>query len=647
MKTLPRPHPNQWSLLFWTTAFFVACGDKKFNMHDDSEGAGTGVVTQPEAVQEPGSEAGDTQPESPPEPAAAEAPTEPDSVPTPSGAPTSTSAHQGTDQEAVVGMAVAVPMGIRVRDANGNPVAGVEVERSVVEGNGQLERERSETGADGVALSGSWTLGPVPGRNEVKAEVPGLAPIFFAATGKPDARGAFTILRGHNLSGRVGENLAVAPTVLFLNERNEPVSGRSVSFAVLSGGGTVGNSTAVTDANGEASAGFWRLGTAVGPQRLRAAMEGMPEVEFSANAVSSEAPALSVEKVIGGLHHPWELVFLPDGSMLFTERGGPLSLLPPNAQTKIVLATPGDIPASQAGGTEQSGHLGLALDPDFSNNRFVYSFVSSDATTPIANRIRQWRLSADFRSIEQVADILTGLTYGSNGGHSGGRIVTGPDGHLYITTGDTRSATVPQNLALLGGKVLRITTSGAAAPQNPNLGEGARPEIFAYGFRNPQGLAFRPASFGGGAFTCEHGPNQDDEVTQIVAGGNGGWDPHDGNGNYNGYSGAVMTDFNKFPDAMAPVFKVSDSNGMSDCIFLEGAKWKSWEGSLAVGLLAGQAIEIANIAFDGTGLIGNLTRGLSGQGRIRSLTLGPDQNLYVVIDASQANDGRILRVTPN
>jgi glucose/arabinose dehydrogenase len=187
--------------------------------------------------------------------------------------------------------------------------------------------------------------------------------------------------------------------------------------------------------------------------------------------------------------------------------------------------------------------------------------------------------------------------------------------------------------------VLRVTTAGAPSPGNPSLGVNARGEIFAYGYRNPQGLARRPDEYGGGMFTCEHGPNQDDEVTRLVGGGNAGWNPNDGAGNYNGYSGAEMTNTTQFPDAIRPLYRHTDSDGMSTCTFLRGASWKSWEGSLVVGFLAGERAIVLDVNAQGTGINGAARQAFSGLGRVRALTQGPDGHLYVAVDS-----GRIIRV---
>jgi glucose/arabinose dehydrogenase len=146
---------------------------------------------------------------------------------------------------------------------------------------------------------------------------------------------------------------------------------------------------------------------------------------------------------------------------------------------------------------------------------------------------------------------------GGAGAHSGGRLRFGPEGFLYITTGDNHQPTLPQDLGRLGGKVLRVDRDGQPAPGNKTPA-GGDPRIYTYGHRNAQGLTFRPGT--GQPFVAEHGPNHTDEVTPLVAGGNGGWDPQqrplrcpDG---YCGYAGTAttmpMTDTTRFPEAMRP-----------------------------------------------------------------------------------------------
>ncbi|MFL6713256.1 MAG: PQQ-dependent sugar dehydrogenase, partial [Sulfurifustis sp.] len=203
----------------------------------------------------------------------------------------------------------------------------------------------------------------------------------------------------------------------------------------------------------------------------------------------------------------------------------------------------------------------------------------------------------------------------------------------------------------IGGKVLRVTTTGAAAPGNsPPAGFDAR--IFTYGHRNVQGITFRPNT--GQPFSCEHGPGHTDEVTPLVAGGNGGWDPKPEPGvscadNYCGYisnkadgTPTPMTDAAKFPQALAPSWTNNGrSQGMGPCTFLNGAQWKDWNGRLAVALMADRRLDVLTLNTAGTATAARTVSGIPAE-RLRSLVHGPDGALYVATDG-----GEIWRIAPN
>ncbi|MFN8790554.1 MAG: PQQ-dependent sugar dehydrogenase [Bdellovibrionales bacterium] len=402
-------------------------------------------------------------------------------------------------------------------------------------------------------------------------------------------------------------------------------------------------STATSDAQGLVRVTSWTMGSTPGLQRMRAQLDATATVDLEATAVLAGAPVLQVTQFVTGFNRAWDLAFSPSGAIFLTERPGILSVIR-NGQRRI-LAQPADVNAQ-----DQSGMLGVAVDPQFSTNRFIYTYMSSNRSGAMDNRIRRWRVAADYSTATEDRDILIGISWGAQGAHSGGRIRFGPDGFLYVTTGDTRSATVPQDRRVLGSKVLRITRDGAPAPGNPTWAPGERPEIFAFGFRNPQGLTFRPGS--GQVFTCEHGPNLNDEVTQILSGGNGGWDPNDGQGNYDGYTrrnaqgaevGAPSTDLVKFPTALRPTYVLADSQGMGGCDFLIGPQWRNLDGALAVGLLAGGQIQYLRLNPEGTETLSMGQPSLN-LDRVRTVVQGPDGAVYVIIDAA-APSGRILRIT--
>ena len=371
-------------------------------------------------------------------------------------------------------------------------------------------------------------------------------------------------------------------------------------------------------------------------------------------------PTLARTIFMSGLQNPWDMAFLPDGTMFFTERCRGLSVRAPNGTVTRLFGTDGSaLVATDFFCQGQSGMHGVALDPQFAGNRTLYVFMPSSLTTnPRANRVVRLVVNATHTSVGQRTDIVTDIAFkeavpngiGGNGAHSGGRIRFGPtDGLLYITTGDNHSATLPQHPTRLGGKVLRVDRDGNAAPgNNPPTGFDAR--IYTYGHRNPQGITFRPGS--SQPFTAEHGPGHSDEVTPLVAGGNAGWDPRPnvaGRGscadNYCGYQGNAttmpMTDTTRFPNALRPTWNNNGaSGGMGPATFLSGAQWQAWDGRLLVGVMGSNRLDLLELNPAAT----SATRSAFGSlppARYRSLVQAPDGSLYIATDG-----GEIWRVVP-
>jgi aldose sugar dehydrogenase len=340
----------------------------------------------------------------------------------------------------------------------------------------------------------------------------------------------------------------------------------------------------------------------------------------------------------------WDLAFLPDGSALFTVRSGEVRKWTPGETSSTVVANRSSSGSPLAGlfAEGQSGLMGVAIDPAFTSNRRVYLYFSHDAAGTKDNRVVRYRLN-ESNALEERRDLVTGISYkasgtkdGGPGSHSGGRLRFGPDGFLYLTTGDNHNATVPQSPEALGSKVLRFTTEGAPAPGNPSL--SSTNFVWALGFRNPQGLTFHPPS--GAVFISEHGPGADDEVTRLTAGANGGWNPVSSSGQYNGYDGAKMTDATAVRSAVRPVWINADSQGMSACTFLQGRSWLVWQNRLAVGFLAGRRVTVLDLnpALDASLEEATLPRVSE---RVRSLVIGPDEKLYQTSD-----EGTIVRYSP-
>jgi glucose/arabinose dehydrogenase len=405
-------------------------------------------------------------------------------------------------------------------------------------------------------------------------------------------------------------------------------------------------------------------------------------IGVSAAAVA-ETPNLSAAPVLSKLSNPWDMAFLPDGTMFFTEKCNGLSVRMPSGTVNRLLGMKDskgyDTTANDLFCDGQAGMNGVAVDPDFAKNRFIYVYSTSSMSQPQTNRVLRFVLNADASKLSDRNDIVTDIPYktapsdhpfGGSGAHNGGRIRFSPgDGFLYVTTGDTHNGEVPQSSTRIGGKVLRVDREGKAAPAN-NAPPGFDPRIFTYGHRNPQGIAFRPGT--NQPFTAENGPWHTDEVTALKAGGNGGWDPRpnvNGRGDcpdkYCGYSpnqmGAMdpkerskfmpMTDLKAYPDAMKPAWNNEGlSQGMSSAAFLSGEQWKDWDGKMVVsymgigihGTPVGNRLDLLDISEDGQTAKRTTISLPMPAGRFRSVVQGPDGNLYVATD-----EGEIYKMTPN
>lgn len=342
------------------------------------------------------------------------------------------------------------------------------------------------------------------------------------------------------------------------------------------------------------------------------------------------APTFTVSTVVGGLSNPWDIAWTPDGTMLMTERPGRINAVIGGA--KRVLADPVD-----AVNTSEGGTLGLAVDPNFASNRRIFVCFESNISGSLDERVASYVVDAGYTTLTNRSDILTGIPLSASnpGRHSGCRLAFGPDGYLYITTGDAVRSDTAQNPTSLGGKVLRVTTSGAGAPGNP--GGALDPRIYTLGHRNAQGIAFRPSD--GKGFSIEQGTNCDDEVNLLAPGANFGWNPGAG-GFYNEL--APMTDTASVPGAVAAKWSsgcptIATSGGG----FVTGTQWGSWNGALIAAALAGNQLRV--LQFDGAGNLSSQSVALTDRGRLRTVKQGPNGHLYVLTDSAS---GAILELTP-
>jgi aldose sugar dehydrogenase len=368
-----------------------------------------------------------------------------------------------------------------------------------------------------------------------------------------------------------------------------------------------------------------------------------PPPSSGSGSASANVTGLAVQTVVGGLVHPWDLGFLPDGRIQLTERPARFQLIRDGAATQVRA----DLSSVHVAG--EGGLLGLAIHPDFAQSReFTTCQTHRENDRPVDVRLVTWQLSADGASATKVRDLVTGLPI-TSGRHSGCRPTIAADGALLVGTGDAALAAPPQDRRNLGGKVLRVNLrTGEGLPDNPfaSSGDANERRVYTYGHRNVQGVAVRPGS--GQVYTAEHGPSGFDEMNRLQPGGNYGWDPARG-GTSRSYDESVpMTDRQRFPDAIPPLWTSGQTSteAPSGAAFLTGAQWGQLDGRLAVVALRGQKTLLFQLNADGSQVteLALPTELNDAFGRLRGVRSGPDGALYIT--TSNGSDDRLLRITP-
>lgn len=342
---------------------------------------------------------------------------------------------------------------------------------------------------------------------------------------------------------------------------------------------------------------------------------------------------IRVVPAVAELANPWSIAFLPNGDMLVTEKPGRLRIV---RNGKLDPAPIAGVPKVFA--VSQGGLLEVLPHPNFAQNQFLYLTYSKPgeqegtATTALA------RGRFDGKALTDVKDLLVAENWNKGGIHFGSKLAFGRDGFLYMTLGERTDRDRSQSLGSHGGKILRLRDDGTPAPGNPFEGKpDAKPEIYSYGHRNAQGLAFHPET--GELWSNEHGPQGGDELNIIKPGKNYGW-PVVTHGREYGPNGALVSKQTWREDIEDPVLIWSPSIGISGLMFYTGDKFPFWKNQIFVGGLSG--LRVDRVAFNEKGgLLGRDTIMLNH--RVRDVRQGPDGNIYVAVDS---NPGGVLRLEP-
>jgi glucose/arabinose dehydrogenase len=352
-----------------------------------------------------------------------------------------------------------------------------------------------------------------------------------------------------------------------------------------------------------------------------------------AQAFGSSAGELEVRTIARGLANPWALAFLPDGTMLVTERPGRMRIVTSEGQVSPPLKGVPDVWASGQGGL-----LDVAADKAFAQNRTIDFGFAERAAGGGRTTVARARLDDSKAGLDEVKIIFRQQGPLSSGNHYGCRIAQAEDGNLFVTLGEHFSARdQAQNLGNHLGKVIRIAPGGSVPAGNPFAGRAdAKPEIWSYGHRNPQSLAFHPAS--GELWEIEHGPRGGDEVNLIGQGNNYGW-PVIGYGI--DYSGAKIHDATAKAGMEQPLKYWVPSIAPSGMAFYTGKLFPKWDGSLFLGALSGAMLVRLTLNGNTVTAEERLLQNLNE--RIRDVRQGRDGALWLLTDSS---NGRVLRVTP-
>jgi len=358
----------------------------------------------------------------------------------------------------------------------------------------------------------------------------------------------------------------------------------------------------------------------------------------------------TVVRYVEGLKNPWSMAWLPNGDMLVTERGGALRII---RNGKLLPdAVPG-VPKVRAQG--QGGLQEIAIHPGFAQNHYVYLSYSKPNEDGKLGTTALSRAKFENDKLTDVKEIFEAAAWADTPGHFGARIAFDKNNFLFMSVGDrmaglrpegmdpTKLETHPaQDLSSGQGKIIRLRDDGSVPMDNPFVGQaGKRPEIWSYGHRNPQGLAFNPDT--GVLWETEHGPQGGDELNIIERGKNYGW-PVIGYGvNY-----VVGTEIHKtrYRDGMEqPKAFFVPSIGISGLAFYTGDKFPNWKGNAFVGGMSANYQQLVRFSLNGPVVV-NREPLLKDQYRIRDVRTGPDGYLYIAVDNIYSAPTPILRLEP-
>ncbi len=345
--------------------------------------------------------------------------------------------------------------------------------------------------------------------------------------------------------------------------------------------------------------------------------------------IKEEVINYTFETVVSGINNPWGMTWLPDGTMLVTEKSGIIYQIKNGIKTEVK-----NVPSVYNRG--QGGLLDIVLHPKYPENGWIYiTYASTDGEGEGGNtKLIRAKLEGD--SLTQIETLYKANPNSTKGQHFGSRIVFDNQGYLYFSIGERGSHFVnPQDITRDCGKIYRLNDDGSIPKDNPFVGQaGAKEAIYSYGHRNPQGLAINPIT--GAIWEHEHGPQGGDEINLIKKGANYGWPVV----TYGiDYDGTTISKENEKPGIEKPIFYWLPSIAPSGMTFVTSDKYPEWKGHLLVGSLKFQYLEL--VKLNGDEIIGR-QKIATNIGRLRNVKQGPDGFIYMGVEGKG-----IVKIIPN
>ena len=352
----------------------------------------------------------------------------------------------------------------------------------------------------------------------------------------------------------------------------------------------------------------------------------------SPQRIESKQATFVLEQVIDGLGVPWGMTFLSDDQLLITERGGKINLL--DTRSKRLTPLRG-APAVYAKG--QAGMLDVAVPPDFTPGDWIYFTFVRDRNNQGVTVLARAKLQGN--TLVEWQDLLETKSASGTGRHFGSRIVFDEQGYVYFGVGDRGERPNSQNLGNHAGTVMRLYRDGRIPEDNPFIGrDDVLPEIWSYGHRNPQGMAYDYANKR--LWLIEHGPRGGDEINVVGKGLNYGWPVITHGMNYNG---TPITDETHREGMEQPKLYWVPSIAVAGIDFYEGDAFPLWTGKLLVGGMASEELHLLTID-DGEVTADEII--LKGRGRVRDVASGPDGFIYLLLTDGSPRKGRVVRMVP-